>query len=104
MDEGFIKVLGQRLAEKFKIARAECRWIAAMSLDQTSLLPASFMEQLQLSADQSGLRVIPAEIIKLRYCSIPSPVNYNLQYYTTSCGSDPLHANLYSAKILVIKV
>ena len=32
---------GGRQAEKFKIARAECRWIAAMSLDQTKLLPAT---------------------------------------------------------------
>ena len=38
---------GGRLTEKFEFARAGCRWIAAMSLDQTDLqaLPASFRQQ-----------------------------------------------------------
>ena len=37
---------GRRLTEKFELARARCRWIAAMSLDQTNLLPAGFRNQL----------------------------------------------------------
>ena len=36
---------GGRLTEKFELARAGRRLIAAMSLDQTDLLPANFRQQ-----------------------------------------------------------